>query len=267
MTSSSTVTPIEDTSLTGFYKDMTVPEKRTFWACATGWALDGMDFMIYPLVIGTIITLWKVDAGTAGLAGTVTLLASAVGGWGAGYLADRIGRVRTLQLTIVWFSFFSLLCAFAQNFDQLLVFRALLGLGFGGEGAAGAVRRGETIRAQYRGRAVGSVQSGWAVGWGLAVLAQAALFSLLPAEQAWRWMFAIGALPALLVLYLRAYVKEPEVSVETRAKGAASGDRPSILEIFKGPILKTTILASLVATGCQGVICGVREKDNRTNGN
>jgi len=252
VTSSSTVTPIEDTSLTGFYKDMTVPEKRTFWACATGWSLDGMDFMIYPLVIGTIITLWKVDAGTAGLAGTVTLLASAVGGWGAGYLADRIGRVRTLQLTIVWFSFFSLLCAFAQNFDQLLVFRALLGLGFGGEWAAGAVLMGETIRAQYRGRAVGSVQSGWAVGWGLAVLAQAALFSLLPAEQAWRWMFAIGALPALLVLYLRAYVKEPEVSVETRAKGAASGDRPSILEIFKGPILKTTILASLVATGCQG---------------
>jgi hypothetical protein len=155
-TTQTTVAPIEDTSLTGFYKDMTVPEKRTFWACATGWALDGMDFMIYPLVIGTIITLWKVDAGTAGLAGTVTLLASALGGWGAGYLADRIGRVRTLQLTIVWFSFFSLLCAFAQNFDQLLIFRALLGLGFGGEWAAGAVLMGETIRAQYRGRAVGS---------------------------------------------------------------------------------------------------------------
>jgi MFS family permease len=251
-TTPTTVAPIEDTSLTGFYKDMTVPEKRTFWACATGWALDGMDFMIYPLVIGTIIALWKVDAGTAGLAGTATLLASALGGWGAGYLADRIGRVRTLQLTIVWFSFFSLLCAFAQNFEQLLVFRALLGLGFGGEWAAGAVLMGETIRAQYRGRAVGCVQSGWAVGWGLAVLAQAALFSLLPAEQAWRWMFAIGALPALLVLYLRAYVKEPEVAAETRARGAATGDRPSILEIFQGPTLKTTILASLVATGCQG---------------
>lgn len=251
-TSESTVAPGEDTSLTGFYKDMTVPEKRTFWACATGWALDGMDFMIYPLVIGTIIALWKVDAGTAGLAGTVTLLASAVGGWGAGYLADRIGRVRTLQLTILWFSFFSLLCAFAQDFNQLLIFRALLGLGFGGEWAAGAVLMGETIRAQYRGRAVGSVQSGWAVGWGLAVLAQAVLFSLLPAEQAWRWMFAIGALPALLVLYLRSYVKEPEVAAQSRAMGAATGDRPSILAIFQGPILKTTILASLVTTGCQG---------------
>ncbi|MFZ5740087.1 MAG: MFS transporter [Pseudomonadota bacterium] len=251
-TSSSTVAPITDTSLTGFYKDMTVTEKRTFWACATGWALDGMDFMIYPLVIGTIIALWQVDAGSAGLAGTVTLLASAVGGWAAGYLADRIGRVRTLQLTIIWFSLFSLLCAFAQNFEQLLILRALLGFGFGGEWAAGAVLIGETIRPQYRGRAVGSVQSGWAVGWGLAVLAQAALFSLLPAEQAWRWMFAIGALPALLVLYLRAYVKEPQVAVEARAKVTAAGGSRSILAIFQGRILKTTILASLVATGCQG---------------
>ena len=242
----------EDTSLTGFYKDMTVPERRTFWACASGWALDGMDFWIYPLVIGTIIALWKVDPGTAGLAVTVTLVASALGGWLAGFVADRIGRVRTLQITIIWFSFFSLLCAFVQDFNQLLIARALLGLGFGGEWAAGAVLMGETIRPQYRGRAVGSVQSGWAIGWGAAVLAQALLFSYLPAEQAWRWMFAVGALPALLVFYLRAFVEEPAVSVATMARQKSSGDRPALWEIFSGPILKTTILASLVATGCQG---------------
>jgi MFS family permease len=246
------IAPIEDTSLLAFYGDMTPPERRTFWACAAGWALDGMDFMIYPLVIGTIIALWKVDPGTAGLAGTVTLLASAIGGWLGGYLADRIGRVKTLQLTILWFSAFSLLCAFVQNFDQLLIARALLGLGFGGEWAAGAVLMGETIRPQYRGRAVGSVQAGWAVGWGLAVLSQAILFSYLPPELAWRWMFAIGALPALLVFFLRRYVEEPEIAAATRAKQVASGDRPSLLEIFHGPILRTTILASLMSTGCQG---------------
>src|ERR1700756_3962489 len=121
--------PIEDPSLLAFYRDMDLAERRTFWACAAGWALDGMDFMIYPLVIGTIIALWKVDAGMAGLAGTVTLLSSAIGGWLGGYLADRIGRVRTLQFTILWFSFFSLVCAFVQNFDQLLIARAILGLG------------------------------------------------------------------------------------------------------------------------------------------
>ena len=214
---------------------MNLPERRTFWACAAGWALDGMDFMIYPLVIGTIIALWKVDPGTAGLAGTVTLLASAVGGWLGGYLADRIGRVKTLQLTILWFSVFSLLCAFVQNFDQLLVGRALLGLGFGGEWAAGAVLMGESIRAQYRGRAVGSVQSGWAVGWGLAVLSQAILYSWLPPETAWRWMFAIGALPALLVFFLRRYVEEPAIAAATLAKQNASGERPGICRNFRSP--------------------------------
>ncbi|HKU94882.1 MAG TPA: MFS transporter [Vineibacter sp.] len=243
---------VEDTSLLAFYRDMDVPERRTFWACASGWALDGMDFMIYPLVIGTIIAMWHVDAGTAGLAGTVTLLASAVGGWLAGYIADIIGRVRTLQLTILWFSFFSLVCAFVQDFDQLLIARALLGLGFGGEWAAGAVLMGEAIRPQYRGRAVGSVQSGWAVGWGLAVLAQAVLFSYLPAEVAWRWMFVIGALPALMVFYLRRYVEEPQIAAQTRARQQASGDRPALWEIFSGSILKTTVLAALAATGCQG---------------
>jgi MFS family permease len=243
---------IEDTSLLAFYRDMNLPERRTFWACAAGWALDGMDFMIYPLVIGTIIALWKVDPGSAGLAGTVTLLSSAVGGWLGGYISDRIGRVRTLQFTILWFSFFSLVCAFVQNFDQLLIARALLGLGFGGEWAAGAVLMGEAIRPQYRGRAVGSVQSGWAIGWGLAVLSQAILFSLMPAETAWRWMFAVGALPALLVFYLRRYVTEPDIAAETRVKQAASGDQPPLWEIFSGRILKTTIVASLMATGMQG---------------
>jgi MFS family permease len=251
-TDTSRVVLPDDTSLTAFYRDMNVAERRTFWACATGWALDGMDFMIYPLVIGTIIKLWNVDAGLAGLAGTVTLLASAVGGWVAGFLCDRIGRVRTLQITIIWFSAFSLVCAFVQDFNQLLIARALLGFGFGGEWAAGAVLMGETIRAQYRGRAVGSVQSGWAVGWGLAVLAQALLFSLLPAEQAWRWMFAVGVLPALLVFYLRRYVEEPRVAAEARTRQAAAGDRPAIWEIFSPSVLKTTILASLVTTGCQG---------------
>jgi MFS family permease len=244
--------PIEDTSLLAFYRDMEPPERRTFWACAAGWALDGMDFMIYPLVIGTIMALWKVDPGTAGLAGTVTLLASAVGGWLGGYLADRIGRVKTLQLTILWFSVFSLVCAIVQNFDQLLIARAVLGLGFGGEWAAGAVLMGEAIRPQYRGRAVGSVQSGWAVGWGLAVLSQAVLFSYLPPEIAWRWMFAIGALPALMVFYLRRYVTEPEIAAATRISQAALGDRPALWEIFKRRILSTTLMASLMSTGCQG---------------
>ena len=243
---------VTDTSLTGFYRDMTPPERRTFWGCAVGWALDGMDFMIYPLVLGTIMRQWSVGAGEAGLAATATLLASAVGGWAAGLLSDRIGRVRTLQITIVWFSFFSLLCAFAQNFQQLLVLRSLLGFGFGGEWAAGAVLMGETIRAQYRGRAVGCVQSGWAVGWALAVLAQAVIFSALPPETAWRAMFAVGCLPALLVFYLRRHVEEPPVAVAARAAAERAQERVGLGRIFAPGLLRVTVLASLLSMGAQG---------------
>jgi MFS family permease len=246
------IVTVEDTSFTGFYTNMSPPEKRTFWACAAGWALDGMDFMIYPLVIGTLIKLWNVDNTSAGFAVTVTLLASALGGWLSGFLSDRIGRVVTLQITILWFSAFSLLCAFAQDFNQLLIARTLLGFGFGGEWAAGAVLMGETIRAQYRGRAVGAVQSGWAVGWGLAVLLQAVLFSVFPAEEAWRYMFMAGALPALLIFFIRRSVAEPSISAEARAKEKASGNLPAIWEIFQPGIIRTTVLAASMATGAQG---------------
>jgi MFS family permease len=238
--------------LATFYRDMSGPERHTFWACLGGWALDGMDFMIYPLVLSTVMALWQVDKGSAGLAVTLTLFASAFGGWFAGYLSDRIGRVRTLQITILWFSVFSLLCAFAQTFGQLMLARALLGFGFGGEWAAGAVLMGETIRAEYRGRAVGSVQSGWAIGWGCAVLAQAVLFTLLPSDTAWRAMFALGAAPALLVFYVRRHVREPQVAVEARTRQAATGERPAIWEIFTPGVLRKTVLASLLTTGAQG---------------
>jgi len=242
----------DDTSLTGFFRDMNPRERRTFWACFLGWALDAMDFMIYPLVIGTIIAMWQVERGTAGLAVTVTLIVSAFGGWLAGYLSDRIGRVRTLQITILWFSLFTLLCAFAQNFEQLMVLRAFLGLGFGGEWAAGAVLIGETIRAKYRGRAVGTVQSGWAVGWGAAVLLQAVCYSYIPPEQAWRWMFALGALPALLLFFLRRYVEEPEISSQMRKADEKKQDRPSIFEIFSPDVIRITLFTSLLCTGAQG---------------
>ncbi len=244
-------TSVEEAATRGglgaFFKEMNPAEWRTFRACAGGWGLDGMDFMIYPLAIGTIMHQWSVAPGPAGLAATLTLLASAVGGWIAGYVSDRIGRVRVLQITILWFSAFSLLSALAQNFDQLVITRTLLGFGFGGEWAAGAILMGEVIRPAYRGRAVGSVQSAWAVGWGLAVLSQAIVFSLAPAAIAWRVMFAIGALPALLVLYLRRNVAEPAIAIAARRNAS-----PGPLAIFGRETLFVTILGALLSTGAQG---------------
>lgn len=242
----------EDTSAVGWYGELTPPEKRTFWACFGGWALDAMDVQIFSFVIPAIVTAFTISNTDAGFIGTVTLLTSALGGWFAGALADRFGRVRTLQITIVWFAFFTFLCGFAQNYPQLLIFRALMGLGFGGEWAAGAVLMGEVIRAQHRGKAVGSVQSGWAVGWGLAAIMATLAFSVLPEDTAWRALFWVGLLPAFLVFFVRRFVDEPPVYKAMLEQQRASGGRSNWMEIFLPGMLRTTILTSLLATGAQG---------------
>lgn len=211
-----------------------------------------MDVQLYSFVIPTLIAIWGITRAQAGELGTAALLVSAVGGWLAGWLADRYGRVRTLQVAILWFAVFTFLSGLAQNFEQLFAARALMGLGFGGEWAAGAVLLGEVIRAEYRGKALGMMQAGWAVGWGTAALLYAFFFSVLPAETAWRALFLVGIAPALLVFFVRRYVKEPAVYLEARSKLAAQGDRPSALEIFRPPLLRVTVLGGLMGTGAQG---------------
>lgn len=221
-------------------------------ACAGGWALDAMDVQLYSFVIPTLIAIWGITRAQAGALGTAALLVSAVGGWLAGWLADRYGRVRTLQVAILWFAVFTFLSGVAQNFEQLFAARALMGLGFGGEWAAGAVLLGEVIRPEYRGKALGMMQAGWAVGWGTAALLYAFFFSVLPAETAWRALFLVGIAPALLVFFVRRYVKEPAVYLEARSNLASQGDRPSALEIFRPPLLRVTVLGGLMGTGAQG---------------
>src|SRR5512146_814695 len=238
---------IDDSGMVAFYRGMTGTERRTMLACALGYALDGLDFTIYTLVLGTVISLWHVDRGPAGLTVSATLVCSAFGGWVAGYVSDHMGRVRAVQITVLWFALFSLLSAFAQSFTQLALFRALLGFGFGGEWTAAAALMSETIRPRYRGRAVGCVQSGWAVGWGSAVLLQAIVYSIVPDQQAWRWMVALGLVPALYVLFVRRYVEEPPLAATARKESMGS-----MWEIFTPGLLKTTALAALHGTGAQG---------------
>jgi MFS family permease len=167
-------------------------------------------------------------------------------------LADRYGRVRTLQITVVWFAFFTFLCGFAQSYAELLVFRALMGFGFGGEWAAGAVLIGEVIRAQHRGKAVGCVQSGWAIGWAMAALLSTLLFTYLPQDTAWRALFWIGLLPALLVFFVRRFVDDPPVFKAAQERIAAGAMQSNAFEIFSPEMFRTTILTSLLATGAQG---------------
>src|ERR1700756_1051228 len=154
--------------ITAWYSELDAREKKTFWACIGGWMLDAMDVQIFSFAIPAITAAFALKNADAGLIGTVTLLTSAFGGWFAGALSDRFGRVRTLQITIAWYAGFTFLCGFAQSYAQLFAFRALMGLGFGGEWAAAAVLIGEVIRAEHRGKAVGTMQSGWPIGWGIA---------------------------------------------------------------------------------------------------
>src|SRR5438445_10921933 len=116
----------------GWFGELNAKERRTMGACFGGWALDAFDVQMYSFVIPTVIALWGLSRGEAGLIGTVTLLISSLSGRFAGTLADRLGRGRMLQLTILWYSVFTFLCAFAQNFEQLFVLRASRARVFGG---------------------------------------------------------------------------------------------------------------------------------------
>jgi MFS family permease len=241
------ISPVSDTSLFEFYRSMDSKGRRTFWACTGGWTLDGMDFMLFPLLIGTLVTFFHSDLKTMGGIVSITVLCSAAGGWLAGYLADRIGRVRTMQLTILLFSLGSLLSAFAADTTQLLICRAVLGLGFGGEAAVAAVALSEVVAAKHRGRAMGFYQSSYAVGWGLAIIVQAIVFSLTTPDVGWRVMFIVGAFPALLIFFIRRNVDEPAISSASRSQSGAS-----FAEIFSAQNIRATVVGSLLTIGAQG---------------
>ncbi|MES2264590.1 MAG: MFS transporter [Pseudomonadota bacterium] len=247
-----TITEAQPEGYFAWFHALTGKERRTFWSCKIGYALDAMDTQFLSFVIPTLIASWGLSKGDAGLIGTITLLTSAAGGWLAGILSDRIGRVKTLQLTILWFAFFTVLCGLAQNFNQLLLARGLMGFGMGGEWTAGAILIGEVIRAKDRGKAVGMVQAGWAIGWGVSALLYALMFSLLPPEWAWRSLFLLGILPALFVIFIRRFVDEPEVFVAQQKKLEDSEERASFAEIFSPKLLSITVRAVLLTTGAQG---------------
>jgi MFS family permease len=238
----------------GWYHEVKPIERRTFWACFGGWALDALDVQMFSLVIPALIAGWHVSKTNVGLISSVTLVTSALGGWLGGALADRIGRVKALQITIAWFGVATFAAAFTQNFQQLLVTKAVQGLGFGAEWAVGAVLMGEMINPDHRGKALGAVQSGWAAGWGGAVLLYAAAFSLLPHQLAWRVMFALGLLPTLLIFYVRRSVPEPVRALPTTKPRSYS---QTLFAIFAPETLRTTLVGGLFGFGAHGGFYGL----------
>ncbi|GLP72728.1 MULTISPECIES: MFS transporter [unclassified Streptomyces] len=240
--------PAEDGAL-GWYRALGTRGRRAFAGAFGGYALDSYDYFTLPLSMVALAAYFGLDSGQTGLFTTVTLLASGVGGALAGVLADRVGRVRALMITVVTYAIFTVACGFAPNFESLLVFRALQGLGFGGEWAVGAILVAEYASARHRGRTLGAIQSSWAVGWALAAIMYTLVFSVFDDGTAWRVMFWTGALPALLVVWMRRRVQDAPEAVAVREKGAGKG---SFAAIFKPDLLRTTIFAGLLSTGVQG---------------
>jgi MFS family permease len=241
-------------------RQTSVKQRRAMLAAYAGYGLDGFDFMVYTFVIPTLIALWGLSKAQAGYIASASLITSAVGGWGAGVLADRYGRVRILQLTVLWFAAFTCLSGFTHSYGQLLFTRAMQGFGFGGEWSVGAVLVAETIEARHRGKAAGVVQSSWSLGWAAAALAFWGASVLLPPEFAWRVLFWIGLLPALLVIYIRRRVQEPAIYLDTRARQDRARTRAGavdFLDIFRPPLLPTTVLATLLSTGMMGAYYSV----------
>jgi MFS family permease len=182
-------------------------QKRTLLAASLGWMLDSMDVMLYALVLGQVQAEMHLSSAMSGALMSAMLVSAAVGGAAFGWFADRFGRTRALTASILIYSIATAMCGFTQTAWQLMVCRVVLGLGMGGEWASGAAMVAETWPARHRGKALALMQSSWAVGYALG----AAVVALVLPHFGWRAVFFAGVAPALIALWLRRRLREPEV--------------------------------------------------------
>jgi MFS family permease len=227
-----------------WYRTVTREQWRVLLAAKFGWMLDAMDFMLYTMAVGQLRSYFGFGDDTAGMLGTVTLVMSGVGGTIFGYVADRFGRTRALMGTILIFSLASLGAATSQTVIQLLIWRAILGIGMGGEWASGAVLVSETWPAHLRNKAISIMQSGWALGY-MAASISAAIILGTPSlgADAWRWLFVVGVLPAFFTLWIRRYVREPESWAKKPQK--AGGPNPFAVIFGPGLVRRTLLIIAL----------------------
>jgi MFS family permease len=218
-----------------WWKEASSDARRTLVAASFGWMLDSFDVMLWAMVVAAVMPDLGLSKPTAGLLGSLTLAASAVGGFVFGRLADRLGRRKALMASIAIYSVFTAACGLAAGVVMLAVFRVCLGLGMGGEWASGASLVCETWPAEHRGKALGIVQSSWAVGYALA----AAVAALVLPVWGWRGVFFIGVVPAFFTLWIQKKVKEPEIWRQSRAGAAAAG--MGLGEIFGRRRLRLTL--------------------------
>jgi MFS family permease len=224
-----------------WWHESTPAARRALVAASLGWMLDSFDVMLYSLVLAYLMADLSMSTTTAGLLGSLTLLASAAGGMLFGVVADRYGRTRALMGSIIIYSVFTAACGLAQSVTHLAIFRLLLGIGMGGEWASGAALVSETWPAQHRGKALGLMQSSWALGYAAA----AAVTALVLPVWGWRAVFFVGVLPALFTIWVRRRVEEPEIWKQSRAVGS-SEQTAAFGDIFRGQLLPLTVAITLM---------------------
>jgi MFS family permease len=237
MTSGTTLRSTPKTPLSA----ITRQQWLTLFAAQAGYMLDAMDVLLFVFAVNSIRDQFGFSAAQAGLVSSFTLAFSAIGGIGFGILSDRFGRARTLIWSIVIYSIASAGTAMSWNLASLLFWRAAIGIGLGAEWSSGAVLVAETWPAEHRAKAVGIMQSGWALGYMLA----AGITALILPRWGWRALFLTGLFPALFAVLLQRKLKEPEIW--THRKAAAPGSN-SIRIIFQGQLLRRTLLGSALAT-------------------
>jgi MFS family permease len=223
-----------------WWKEASPDARRALVAASFGWMLDSFDVMLYAMVLAALMADLGMAKATAGLLGSLTLVSSAVGGLVFGVLADRLGRRKALMASILIYSVFTAACGFATGVVMLAVFRVFLGLGMGGEWASGASLVSETWPAEHRGKALGIVQSSWAVGYAAA----AAVAALVLPVWGWRGVFFVGVIPAFFTLWIQRRVREPEIwkAARTRALPVGAG----FGEIFGRKRLRLTLFITLM---------------------
>jgi MFS family permease len=246
-----TLTPADVSSPRGWFgwwRDGTDEGRRALIAGGLGWMLDSFDVMLYALVLASLMAELGIAKDTAGLLGSATLLASAAGGIIFGIVADRYGRTKALMASVLIYSVFTAACGLAQTAAQLAVFRILLGIGMGGEWASGAALVSETWAPEHRGKALGFMQSAWAIGYGAAAFVTMIVLPL----WGWRAVFFVGILPAFFTLWIRRHVAEPQLWREMHA-ARVRGDRARpgaatvrFADIFKAPLWRLTVPLTLM---------------------
>ncbi|MEZ5316281.1 MAG: MFS transporter [Vicinamibacterales bacterium] len=214
--------------------------RRALLAASLGWMLDAFDVMLYALVLSSVRSDLNLSGEVAGGLQSLTLLASAAGGLAFGVIADRWGRTRALMMSVLIYSVFTAACGFAQTALQLAVFRVFLGIGMGGEWASGAALVSETWRGEDRGKAMGLMQSSWAIGYALAALVAWLVQDVL--GLGWRAVFFAGVVPALYAWWVRRRVEEPEMWRAARATPQTT----SLGQVLGGPMLGVTIAVTLM---------------------